>query len=48
MPRLDVLQPSAVLPLSPSRNARVLVVVEVDDAVLDCPVRVLAERLEFQ
>jgi hypothetical protein len=48
MPRLDVLEPSAVLPLSPSRNARVLVVVEVDDAVLDCPVRVLAERLEFQ
>jgi hypothetical protein len=48
MPRLDVLQPSAVLPLSPSRNARVLVVVEVDDAVLDCPVRVLAQRLEFQ
>jgi hypothetical protein len=48
MPRLDVLQPSAVLPLSPSRNARVLVVVEVDDAVLDCPVRVLAQRLEFR
>jgi hypothetical protein len=48
MPRLDVLQPSAVLPMSPSRSARVLVVVEVDDPVLDCPVRVLAERLEFR
>jgi hypothetical protein len=48
MPRLDVLQPSAVLPMSPPHNARVLVVVEVDDAVLDCPVRVLAERLEFR
>jgi hypothetical protein len=48
LPRLDVLQPSAVLPLSPSRDARVLVVVEVDDAILDCPVRVLAQRLTFQ
>jgi hypothetical protein len=43
-----VLQPTAVLPLSPSRTARVLVVAEVDDPVLDCPVRVLAERLVFQ
>jgi ABC-type transport system involved in multi-copper enzyme maturation permease subunit len=48
MPRLDVLGSSAVLPLSPSRNDRVLAVVEVDDEVLDCPVRVLAERLEFR
>ncbi len=48
MPRLDVLGASAVLPLSPSRNARVLAVIEVDDEILDCPVRVLAERLEFR
>jgi hypothetical protein len=48
MPRLDVLGSSAVLPLSPSRNDRVLAVLEVDDEVLDCPVRVLAERLEFR
>jgi ABC-type transport system involved in multi-copper enzyme maturation permease subunit len=48
MPRFDVLQPTAVLPMSPSRSARVLVVAEVDDPVLDCPVRVLAERLVFQ
>jgi hypothetical protein len=45
MPRLDVLERSAVLPLSPSRNDRVLAVIEVDDEILDCPVRVLAERL---
>jgi ABC-type transport system involved in multi-copper enzyme maturation permease subunit len=48
MPRLDVLEPSAVLPLSPSRNDRVLVVIEVEDEILDCPVRVLAERLELK
>jgi hypothetical protein len=48
MPRLDVLGSSAVLPLSPSRNERVLAVIEVDDEILDCPVRVLAERLEFR
>lgn len=48
MPRLDVLGPSAVLPLSASRDARVLAVIEVDDEILDCPVRVLAERLEFR
>jgi ABC-type transport system involved in multi-copper enzyme maturation permease subunit len=48
MPRLDVLDSRAVLPLSPSRNDRVLAVIEVDDEVLDCPVRVLAERLELQ
>ena len=48
MPRFDVQGSSAVLPLSPSRDDRVLAVVEVDDEVLDCPVRVLAERLEFR
>ncbi len=48
MSRLDVLGSSAVLPLSPARNARVLTVIEVDDEILDCPVRVLAERLQFQ
>ena len=48
MSRLDVLGASAVLPLSPSRNARVLAVIEVEDEILDCPVRVLAERLQFR
>ena len=48
MSRLDVLGSTAVLPLSPSRNARVLAVIEVDDEILDCPVRVLAERLRFR
>jgi hypothetical protein len=48
MPRLDVLGSSAVLPLSPSRSDRVLAVIEVDDEILDCPVRVLAERLQFK
>jgi hypothetical protein len=48
MPRLDVLGATAVLPLSVSRDTRVLAVIEVDDEVLDCPVRVLAERLEFE
>jgi len=48
MPRLDVLGGSAVLPLSPSRNDRVLAVIEVDDEILDCPERVLAKRLEFR
>lgn len=45
--RFDVLGSSAVLPLSPAKNARVLTVLEVDDEILDCPVRVLAERLTF-
>jgi hypothetical protein len=48
MPRLDVLESKAVLPLSPSRNDRVLTVIEIDDEILDCPVRVLAERLELE
>jgi hypothetical protein len=45
MPRLDVIGSRGVLPLSPPRAARVLAVIEVDDEVLDCPNRVLAERL---
>jgi hypothetical protein len=48
MPRRDVLGSSAVLPLSPSRNERVLAVIEVDDEILDCPVRLLAQRLQFR
>jgi hypothetical protein len=48
MSRLDVLGSSAVLPLSPSRNARVLAVIEVDDEILECPVRLVAERLQFR
>jgi ABC-type transport system involved in multi-copper enzyme maturation permease subunit len=48
MPRLDVIGERAVLPLSAPRGARVLVALEVDDPLLDCPVRVLAERLELE
>ena len=48
MSRLDVRGSRAVLPMSPSRSARVLAVIEVEDAMLDCPVRLLAERLEFR
>lgn len=48
MPRLDVLGETAVLPFSPPRNSRVLTAIEIDDEVLDCPVRVLAKRLEIR
>jgi hypothetical protein len=47
LPRLDVRGTHATLPISPPRGARLLVAVEYDDPVLDCPVRVLAERLEL-
>jgi hypothetical protein len=47
MPRLDVIGSRGVLPLSPPRDARVLAVIEVDDPVLECPDRVLAERLQL-
>ncbi|HEX5047288.1 MAG TPA: hypothetical protein VFX89_09230 [Gammaproteobacteria bacterium] len=46
MPRLDVIGTHGVLPLSAPRAARVLAVLEVDDPVLDCANRVLAERLQ--
>ena len=45
---LVLVKNTGVLPLSPSRNERVLAVIEVDDEILDCPVRVLAERLQFR
>lgn len=48
LPRFDVLGGSAVLPLSPARGSRVLVVVEIDDEILDCPVRLAAERIVLQ
>jgi hypothetical protein len=35
-----------VLPFSPARRSRVLIIIEVEDEILDCPVRVLAERLQ--
>lgn len=47
LPRFDVLGGSAVLPFSPARGSRVLVVIEVEDEILDCPVRVLAERVQI-
>lgn len=46
--RLDVTGASAVLPVSPSRGARLLVAVETDDPVLGCPVRLAATRLEVR
>lgn len=48
MPRLDVHGQRTVLPLSSARGDRVLVAVELDDPILDCPVRIAAERLEIQ
>jgi hypothetical protein len=47
LPRLDVRGAHATLPISPPRGARIAVAIEYDDAVLDCPARVLAERLEL-
>lgn len=47
MPRLDVRTERAVLPLSPPRGARVLAAIEVEDELLDCPIRVHAERLRL-
>jgi len=46
MSRFDVRKARAVLPLSPPRGSRVLVALEVEDATLDCPVRVLARRVD--
>jgi hypothetical protein len=46
MSRFDVRTARAVLPLSPARGSRVLVALEVEDAALDCPVRVLARRVD--
>lgn len=46
-PRLDARGGRTLLPLSPTRGDRVFVAVEVDDPVLDCPVRVAAERVEI-
>jgi ABC-type transport system involved in multi-copper enzyme maturation permease subunit len=46
--RLDVRSERAVLPISPPRGARVLTAVEAHDAVLGCPVRVLARRVTLR
>jgi hypothetical protein len=46
--RFDVSGGSAVLPVSPSRGMRLLVAVETEDALLGCPVRLAATRLEVQ
>ena len=43
--RLDVRAASATLPLSAPRGSRVLVAVETDDALLQCPVRVTSKRI---
>ncbi|MBC7984472.1 MAG: ABC transporter permease [Candidatus Obscuribacterales bacterium] len=45
MSRLDVRGSRATLPLSPSRGARVLAAIELDDAILGCPIRVFARRI---
>lgn len=46
-PRLDARGGRIVLPLSPTRGDRVFVAVEIDDPILDCPVRVAVERVEI-
>lgn len=43
--RLDVRASRATLPLSAPRGARVLVALETDDALLECPVRVASKRI---
>jgi hypothetical protein len=43
--RVDARTPRVVLPITPRRGSRLLAAIELDDPVLDCPVRVLAERL---
>lgn len=48
LPRFDVAGGPAVLPVAPPVGARMLVVVEVDSAALDCPVRLLARRLTIE
>jgi len=47
-PRLDVQGSRAVLPIAPIRGDRVLVAVEIDDAALDCPIRIAAERVKIR
>jgi len=47
-PRLDVQGSRAVLPIAPIRGDRVFVAVEVDDAALDCPIRIAAERVTIR
>jgi hypothetical protein len=46
-PRLDVRGRHAVVPLSPPRGSRAFVAVETDDALLGCPVRLAAGRIEL-
>jgi hypothetical protein len=45
--RLDLRGVRGVLPLSLPRKARLFTALEVDDPILECPVRVHAERLEL-
>jgi hypothetical protein len=47
MPRLDVRGRHAVVPLSPPRGSRVFVAVETEDALLGCPIRLAASRIEL-
>jgi hypothetical protein len=45
--RIDARSPRIVLPLSPPHGSSLLAAIELDDAVLECPVRVLAQRLRL-
>lgn len=47
LPRLDVRGAHATLPISPPRGSRIVVMIEYEDPVLDCPARALAKRLEL-
>ena len=46
--RLDARTERAVLPISPTRGARVLTAIETEDALLGCPVRIFARRVTLQ
>jgi hypothetical protein len=45
--RFDARAPKVTLPISPRRGTRMFVAIEVQDVLLDCPVRVRAERLRM-
>jgi hypothetical protein len=45
--RFDARAPKVTLPVSPRSGTRMFVAIEVLDPVLDCPVRVAAERLRL-
>jgi hypothetical protein len=46
--RLDARTPQVTLPISPQAGAKFLTAIELEDKVLECPVRVAAERLRLR